>query len=269
MRRCRRDRPGLAALVSSGRTLLMRSCLIITVGLLAPIAEAHENFEVFTLKSGRTIKGWVVEATTRVVAIRRSDGGIEQVRSANIATVTITLPGAKVITGQLLGWSDGIYEIQSDGQVVRSPAAHRKADVPETAELPPAEPTRPKAEATGPDILQAAAPPTQIILEAEAKPASEDDAAVLFEVRLSAAADQAVPIIFSTLDRTAKSGSDYEALSGVTSIEPGSTKVEVRVPLLDDDQTEGDEEFELLLTADPMAAVIGEKYIRATISDND
>lgn len=52
-----------------------------------------------------------------------------------------------------------------------------------------------------------------------------------FTVTLSAASTQAVTIQYTTVDGTAKAGTDYQATSGTVTIQPGQTKVTILVPI--------------------------------------
>jgi hypothetical protein len=88
---------------------------------------------------------------------------------------------------------------------------------------------------------------------------------VVFRIELSRPAERTVVLIYGTVDGTAKAGEDYEPRQGVLTLPPGTRSADVRVPLIEPRDTEGDSRFELFLTADPKVATIAEQRITATI----
>jgi hypothetical protein len=89
-----------------------------------------------------------------------------------------------------------------------------------------------------------------------------------FVVRLSAPSATPVTVQYRTVDGTAKAGTDYVAASGVLTLEPGQTFVEVPVALLGDDKSEYPDTFELLIES-ATAAVISTNRLKMTIADDD
>ncbi len=69
-----------------------------------------------------------------------------------------------------------------------------------------------------------------------------------FTISLSGVVDHDVVVDFTTVDGTAKAGSDYVAKSGSVTIAAGETTATVSVELLNDDIVEGDEVFALQLS---------------------
>jgi len=69
-----------------------------------------------------------------------------------------------------------------------------------------------------------------------------------FTVKLSAAATEAVTVDYSTVDGTAKAGSDYTATSGKLTFAAGEISKTVAVKVLSDSVTEGNETFSLKLS---------------------
>lgn len=97
----------------------------------------------------------------------------------------------------------------------------------------------------------------------------EDSSEVVFEFRLDKPADRPLVILYAATDDTAHAGQDFEAKSGVITFSTGSEYAEVRVPLIDDEQSETSEQFHLFLSGDPQTVQFSQRQIPATISDND
>lgn len=92
----------------------------------------------------------------------------------------------------------------------------------------------------------------------------------VFPVRLSTPATTALAFNYTTMDGSAVEGRDYEGQSGQVSFLPGQTVAAVIVPLIGDNESEGVEQFSLLVTpAGPVAnGVIGAEGV-AVILDDD
>ena len=64
------------------------------------------------MKSGEPIDGSIVQATRNTLIIRRAIGGMHQMPIQGIEEVRIDLAQGEQISGQLLGWADGVYQIR-------------------------------------------------------------------------------------------------------------------------------------------------------------
>ena len=99
----------------------------------------------------------------------------------------------------------------------------------------------------------------------------ESDAA-WFLLELSTPLSTDAQVNYSTRDGTAIAGQDYEATTGVARIEAGETHVAIQVNLIDDQITEGNETFSLVVT-DPVGGTFGDGIVELTatrtIIDND
>lgn len=100
-----------------------------------------------------------------------------------------------------------------------------------------------------------------------AAPAAEG-ASAMFTIALDRASGRNVTVAFATADGSAVAGQDYTARGGTVTIPAGSTAVPLGVPLTDDGADEGDETFELRLSA-PGGATLGAAAATATIVDDD
>ena len=96
-----------------------------------------------------------------------------------------------------------------------------------------------------------------------------DGTPVVFTLRLSEESGRDVSVGYSTVDITAKAGADYQAVSnGQATILAGTETVPMRVTLVNDDDAEEVERFQLVLS-DPSNARFGDRIGAATILDDD
>ena len=96
----------------------------------------------------------------------------------------------------------------------------------------------------------------------------EDVGDASFTVTLSAASAETVTVDYTTVAGTATTGADYTAVSGTLSIGPGETTGIISVPIVDDDEDEASETFEVRLTS-KTHATLGDGVGLGTITDND
>ncbi|MGI9450061.1 MAG: Calx-beta domain-containing protein [Geminicoccaceae bacterium] len=142
--------------------------------------------------------------------------------------------------------------------------------VSETAIAKLAEPESPSLETTeeGADA-NANAAESPYLVEPSVADVGEDSEEVVFEFRLKEPTDRPLVFLYAATDDTAKAGQDFEAKSGVVTFGAGSEYAEVRVPLIDDEQSETSEQFHLFLSGDPETIQFSQRQIVATINDND
>ncbi|PZD73694.1 Bifunctional hemolysin/adenylate cyclase [Acaryochloris thomasi RCC1774] len=97
----------------------------------------------------------------------------------------------------------------------------------------------------------------------------EGDEEAIISVLRTEGSDGTISVDYSINDGTARDGSDYTGSSGTLTFGPGETKIDVRVPILADNQPEVDETFNIAIGS-PIGAVLG--AIRSaviTITDDD
>ncbi len=87
-------------------------------------------------------------------------------------------------------------------------------------------------------------------------------------VTLSQPADGTVEVSYSTADGTATAGVDYQADTGLATIQPGETSTTITVSVLGDTAEEGDEFFTVVLS-EPQGAELGDGEGRVTVIDDD
>ena len=100
--------------------------------------------------------------------------------------------------------------------------------------------------------------------------ASEGAAVIRFEVALSASSSQPVSVDYSTVDRSATAGEDYETATGTLTLDAGETAATIEVQLTDDADIEQPETFEITLDDPTNARVsLSAGTATGTIRDND
>ena len=96
----------------------------------------------------------------------------------------------------------------------------------------------------------------------------ESSATAQFRIALDRPSTQQISVVYETADGSATAPDDYTYTSGTLNIAAGSTVGFVDVPLIDDDDAESDETFELRLRS-ASSAVIVNSAATATIRDDD
>lgn len=91
---------------------------------------------------------------------------------------------------------------------------------------------------------------------------------LVFTVSLSAAQSEPVKVNYFLRENTAKSGVDYQPVSGRLVFAPGVTQQAITVPIISDALDEFDEDFYLLLS-NPANAAISREQATGTITDDD
>jgi hypothetical protein len=246
--------------------------LISAIALALGVAMATKAAaaETFVLTNGQTVEGSILQSTLNGIVVRRADIGIERLRHEDIDQVIIPTPRGR-ITGSWIGWADGVYALQVRDRVVRvrdgeiigtglgTPPVGRRAQAgADRAILDTPAPNRDSEESIGP-----------IIVTGAADAAREDEGSIVCNLNLSRPAAGPIILIFATIGGTARPHFDFVPRSGVMTIEPGVTKLQLEISLLDDDAAEGEEAFEVYLTIDPNQAELKTRTLVATILDDD
>jgi RNase P/RNase MRP subunit p29 len=253
--------------------------------------------DTFVLRSGEPIEGAIVQATRNTLTIRRAIGGMHQMSIRGIEEVRIDLAQGERISGRLLGWSEGVYQIRSGGEVIRIGEGHILSRGPLEAEplrSPARTPERRRVETAAapaafaaqkmgakgiaangshapmPTAETAAARAAEsdsqtVALNASVDPAEAGTAGMVFNIELSRPAEQTIVLIYGTVDGTARAGTDYEPQQGVITLAPGIRSAQVRVPLIDRGIPRDDARFELFLTADPRVVQVVDQRVEAVI----
>jgi RNase P/RNase MRP subunit p29 len=186
--------------------------------------------DVIVLKNGESIEGSIVDATRNTVVVRRAIGGMRQMPIEDIEEVRIDLAQGGPITGQILSWADGVYQVRAGGEIVHVRAGRivtREVAQEASRQTPPAQPPRPEAE----PAVETAAP---------AAPAAEDTGAASATAETPAAEEPAAasPAAASvTAERTASEGPAAEsadaqdtAAESTTAEEPAAASAAAEEP---------------------------------------
>jgi len=248
---------------------------------------------IITLQDGQRIDGHVVELDQSNIVILTEDGAEQTFPRATIDRVRFETVTGEEISGALLGWRPGVYELTTEEAVVavfsvappRSIANKSDEESANIVAEVKAEPVVPVHQERG---LNGNAPNSEIEPTAETEtevaasmPASdleidvsvdstrEDAGPIGFDIELSQASESSVVLIYATIDDTAIDGEDYQAARGVLVIKAGETDARIEAPIIDDDIGEKEEQLRLFLTVDPAVAVVKNREIIATIEDDD
>jgi Calx-beta domain len=126
--------------------------------------------DTIVLKSGEVLEGSIIDATRNTVVVQRSIGGMRQMSIREIEEVRIELAQGQQVSGQLLSWAEGVYQVRSGGQVLRISEGDILSREPSgpttTAQAPTDPPPRPVGKQT---VRMAAAPATSAPEETAAR----------------------------------------------------------------------------------------------------
>ena len=229
---------------------------------------------ILTLNSGATIAGRPIRFQSPLLTIRRASGGQQTLRVDDLKEIVVRTSDGGSIVGEFIDWSDGVFELRVDDQLVRvsdgrilneavtdASIGGPLENLPEAEDDPVDVAALPEPEAPGDDE-------EQIQLSVTHEPAAEHEGAMVFDVSLSRPTPRDLIIIYTTLAGTAGQD-DFTNGGGVLKIGAGSDSSSIRIPLIDDDIKEGDETLSLFLSSDPELVAIPSNRIAATIKDND
>jgi aryl-phospho-beta-D-glucosidase BglC (GH1 family) len=222
---------------------------------LAPASPVGSHTAAFTVKLSQA------SASPVTVAYSTVDGTAKAGSDYTAASGTLTFaPGetAQTISVTILG--DTVIEPDESFQVILSmPTNATIADGAASGTI------------LNDDSTSSPPPPTLPTVSLDDVKITEGNSgtkSLAFTVVLSTAATTAISVAYSTVDGTAKAGSDYMAASGTLTFAPGETRKTISVTLLGDTTYEADETFLLNLT-NPSGAAIADGQGAATILNDD
>ncbi len=234
------------------------------------------------LDDGSRLEGQLIEASSERVTTEAADGRRTEILRARIDHLRFESDTAGPLRGRLLGWMNGIYHLRwGDREIIayddRMLDELAGAGQPWGGPLVPvlkAFADQPAAKAGGsPVIVPAAIAPARATgiaeLDIKARPNREQDQAVRFDFTLSQPLDRPVVLVYVTLDGTAVAGQDYDGSRGTLTIPAGAQGATLSIPVLDDEQVEGDQQFELFVSVDPSVARLTSRYTLGQIGDDD
>ena len=229
---------------------------------------------ILTLKSGATISGRPTAFETPRLTVRRASGGQQTLRVGDLKEIAVRSPDGGSIVGEFIDWSEGVFELLVDDQIVRVERGVVLNEAARDGSIGGPLEDLPKDEDDVTVVAGAteAEPPNDetapIPLTVTNEPAIEHDAALLFNVSLARPTPKDLIIIYSTLPGTADQN-DFTSGNGIAKINAGSDSGTIRIPLVDDEIEEGDESLSLFLSSDPKLVYMSSNTIAATIKDND
>lgn len=112
--------------------------------------------------------------------------------------------------------------------------------------------------------------PGQLSLESSVISVGEAEGSVDVMIRRQNGSDGTVTVEYNTLDSSATAGSDYESRSGTAVFAPGETTQTISIPIVDDGDREGDEQFSFAIdVVTGGATLLVPRTATITIDDND
>lgn len=240
---------------------------------------------IFIFNDRATIIGRPVAFQSPLLTVRRASGGQQTVRVDELKEVVIRDSEGRSIVGAFIDWSDGVFELSVDGQLVQishgailsqadsdvsigGPLEDLPQVIDDVAKAGLTPSVAPSSDKSGGEPAVVEDEADTILLSVTNSPADEDDAAMLFNVSLSRPTPRDLIIIYTALADTADQD-DFTNGNGIAKINAGSDSGKISIPLVDDAIKEGDESFRLFLSSDPKLVKMSSNRIAATIRDND
>lgn len=258
----------------------LRLALVVVAAFIWPASTALGA--TFTLQNGTSIEGEILYASTSAVVIRTSSGALEQLSRRVIDRVAIRTRKNGTLTGALVSWAGGVYEIETGQKVFRVqqqqvlPDRRIAAKKTVAADEKTATERQIRPEPSAAAKLQDAdarqdtgSKPTAAKIIVTAAQEREDSGIMVFKLGLSESVKKSVLLIYATAEGTARADEDYKALRGAVILRPGAASATVDVPLVDDKLAEGEETFELLVTSDLNLDRVEVERASATILDDE
>jgi len=253
-------------------------------GATAPMSKADVEFISFEDTDGRVVSGELLDWEGGVYRVRLDDREF----LANLSDDVAKTPANPVQTAEEAPAEQEVASAGTEAEQVDaaiSPAPEQQADqagaaapaevgaggpANETAvaALSPNDASEGEAEETV-TVPAVSLSDGQHFIETLVDPVDEGGEMVVFKFQLSKPAARPLVVLYAATEASAKAGEDFEAKSGVITFSTGSSYAEVEVPIIDDDQGEGSEEFNLFLSGDPETIAFSERQIAVTITDND
>jgi hypothetical protein len=249
--------------------------------------EADETFElVLSLPTNATVAAGTAQITISdddaTPTLSVADVSVDEASGTASFGVTLSNPSASGISAEY-ATADGSAIAGEDYTTASGTVSFAPGEVAATVEVPVAddaidEPTQnfglTLTNATNATIGDGSA--IASILDDDGGPwvsagdvtVSETEGSATFTLTLDAASEHTVSVAYATIAGTAVPNDDYTPVSGTATFDPGTTSVEVVVPILDDTIYELPETFGLSLT-DPTNVSIDTAVATATITSQD
>lgn len=93
------------------------------------VAASSVHAETFTLEDGSVVEGRVVRSLGNTVSIKYDGAGMVQIPISSVREIEIETQDGGVITGRLIGWSDGVYRLSTEDGAIDATVEDGKAVV--------------------------------------------------------------------------------------------------------------------------------------------
>ncbi|MEM7042876.1 MAG: Calx-beta domain-containing protein [Pseudomonadota bacterium] len=244
-----------------------------------PISRAQIELVTFESASGEPISGkllgWeddvyqlLLDGDRELLAMLPDDATLVPPTAVVVEVEDVTKPLDTAVAAENDA-AEAASSSSSNGQQTAS-----SADAPKPAESGGVGGPVNETEVAGLAENQAAEPaPTltdgQHLIEALVDAVDEGGVSAVVKFQLSKPAARPLVVLYAATEASAKAGEDFEAKSGVITFATGSSYAEVQVPIIDDNQGEDSEKFNLFLSGDPETIAFSKRQIAVTITDND
>lgn len=249
-------------------------------GSATPVSRAQIQSVEILSEDGTLISGELLEWRDGVYWLQLNDREVLAGHPDALARISAKIAAAAEPTLDQLE-TPVAAEIEQADAALLPPAEVKETDLEAEPASPsevgiggPANETAVAALEAGETVEDAASSPVDItedqhVIETSVDAVDEDGESVVFRFQLDKPAIRPLVVLYAATEASAKAGEDFEAKSGVITFSTGSTYAEVQVPIIDDDQGEDSEEFNLFLSGDPKTIAFSQRQIAVTINDND
>jgi hypothetical protein len=174
-------------------------------------------------------------------------------------------PGDYKADSGSLHWDAGVYNAQKFNVTVNPASGTASSPIKFTIQFSTTSAAFVGSNVVTVTVVPPASPPALSVRSASALESAGSIPAV---VSLAPSSTSAVTVQYATADGSAKSGSDYTAVSGTLTFQPGQVTKTVLVPITNDNQVDSSRSFTFKLS-DPTNATIGTANATLTILDDD
>ena len=164
-----------------------------------------------------------------------------------------------------LHWDAGVYNAQSFNVTVNPATGTASAPIKFTIQFQTTSAGFVGSNVVTVTVVPPASPPALSVANASAVESAGSIPAV---VSLAPSSTSAVTVQYSTVDGSAKAGSDYTAVNGTLTFQPGQVTKTVLVPIANDNQVDPSRSFTFKLST-PTNAMLGTANATMTILDDD
>jgi hypothetical protein len=178
---------------------------------------------------------------------------------------TATAPNDYKADSGTVHWDAGVYNAQKFNVTVNPATGTASSPIKFTIQFSTTSAAFVGSNVVNVTVVPPASPPALSVANASALESAGSIPAV---VSLAPSSTSAVTVQYSTVDGSAKAGSDYTALNSTLTFQPGQVTKTVLVPIANDNQVDSSRSFTFKLS-NPTNATIGTANATMTILDDD